>query len=183
MYPTPSTHTQTVFKQNVHFQPIQPAQSSPLQPQDRLLFDPLLDTTKGSTGSQSSSDNGSLPCGQTTQQESLHTPSPCFQQPAVPPTPYVNQTAVEQHAKTQSPPVPPRSTATASAPHRESPASDMQELLMTFATLPQAPPQAQEQSSQLPMSPQGKRTKSKNGHGVKQAKNGKAVANDGTPVC
>ena len=183
LYPTPSTHTQTVTKQNVHFQPIQPAQASPLQPQDRLLFDPLLDTTKGSTRLQSSSDNESLPCGQTTQQESLHTPSPRFQQPAVPPTPYVNQTAVEQHAKTQSPPVPPRSTATVSALHQESPASDTQEPLITFATLPQAPPQAQEQSSQLSMSPLGKRTKSKNGHGVKQAKNGKATANDGAPVC
>ena len=95
----------------------------------------------------------------------------------------MNQTAVEQHAKTQSPPVPPRSTATVSAPHQESPASDMPEPLITFATLPQAPPKAHEQSSQLPMSPQGKRTKSKNGHGVKQAKNGKAMANDSIQVC
>ena len=139
--------------------------------------------TKGSTGSQSSSDNGFLPCGQTTQQESLHTPSPCFQQPAVPPTPYVNQTAAELHAKTQSPPVPPRSTATVSAPHQKSPASDTQEPLFIFTTLPQTPPQAQEQLSQCPTSPHSKRTKSKNGHGVKQAKNGKATANYGAPVC
>ena len=183
MYPAPPTYTQTVTKQNVHFQPIQPAQASPLQPQDQLLFDPLLDTTKGSTGSQSSSDNGSLPCGQTAQQESIHTPSPCFQQPAVPPTPYVNQTAVEQHAKSQSTPIPPRSTTTVSALPQESPASDMQEPLITITTLPQTPPQTQEQLSQHPASPQGKRTKSKNGHGVKQAKNGKSMANDGAPVC
>ena len=148
-----------------------------------MLFDPLLDTTKGSTGSQSSSDNGSLPCGQTAQQESIHTPSPHFQKPAVPPTPYVNQTAVEQHAKSQSPPIPPRSTATVSAPPQESPASNTQEPLITFTTLPQTPPQAQGQLNQRPTSPQGKRTKSENGHGVKQAKNGKATANDGAPVC
>ena len=183
MYPAPPTNTQSVTKQNVYFQPIQPAQASPLQPQDRLLFDPLLDTTKGSTRLQSSSDNGSLPCGQTTQQESIHTPSPRFQKPAVPPTPYVNQTAVEQHAKSQSPPIPSRSTATVSAPPQESPASNMQEPLITFTTLPQTPPQVQEQLNQCPTSPQGKRTKSKNGHGVKQAKNGKATANDGAPVC
>ena len=34
MYPAPPTYTQSVTKQNVHFQPIQPAQASPLQPQD-----------------------------------------------------------------------------------------------------------------------------------------------------
>ena len=51
MYPAPPTYTQ-ITKPNVHFQPIQPAKPSPLQPQDRLLFDPLLNTTGGSTGLQ-----------------------------------------------------------------------------------------------------------------------------------
>ena len=44
MYPVPPTYTQST-KLNVHFQPIQPAKLTPLQPQDRLLFDPLLHTT------------------------------------------------------------------------------------------------------------------------------------------
>ena len=44
MYPAPPTYTQ-ITKPNVHFQPIQPAKLTPLQPQDRLLFDPLLNTT------------------------------------------------------------------------------------------------------------------------------------------
>ena len=37
MYPVPPTYTQST-KLNVHFQPIQPAKLTPLQPQDRLLF-------------------------------------------------------------------------------------------------------------------------------------------------
>ena len=49
MYPVPSTPNQTVAKPNVHFQPIQSAQVSPLQPQDQLLFDPLLNATEDST--------------------------------------------------------------------------------------------------------------------------------------
>ena len=36
VYPTPPNYTQ-IHQQNVHFQPIQPAKLSPLQPQDRLL--------------------------------------------------------------------------------------------------------------------------------------------------
>ena len=48
MYPVPPTYTQST-KPNVHFQPIQLAKLTPLQPQDRLLFDPLLHTTGGST--------------------------------------------------------------------------------------------------------------------------------------
>ena len=50
MYPAPPNYMQ-INQQNVHFQPIQPAKLSPLQPQDRLFFDPLLSTTTGSTGS------------------------------------------------------------------------------------------------------------------------------------
>ena len=46
VYPAPPTYTQ-ITKPNVHFQPIQPAKLSPLQPQDRLLFDPLLNTMEG----------------------------------------------------------------------------------------------------------------------------------------
>ena len=51
VYPAPPTNTQTT-KPNVHFQQIQPAKLTPLQPRDRLFFDPLLNTTGGSTRSQ-----------------------------------------------------------------------------------------------------------------------------------
>ena len=69
VYPAPPNYTQ-IHQQNVHFQPIQPAKLSPLQPQDRLLFDPLLSTTTGSTGSQSDSGD-----------PKVHTPSRVYQNP------------------------------------------------------------------------------------------------------
>ena len=80
---------QNIANNNVHFQPIQPAQTSPLQPEDRLLFDPLHQPSSTSSGSQTTTGSGFV-----------HTPSPRLPQQAVPPTPYVNQTAVDQHAKT-----------------------------------------------------------------------------------
>ena len=64
VYPAPPNYTQ-IHQQNVHFQPIQPAKLSPLQPQDRLLFDPLLSTTTGSTGSQSDSGDPTQDCNST----------------------------------------------------------------------------------------------------------------------
>ena len=82
VYPAPPTYTQ-ITKPNVHFQPIQPAKLSPLQPQDRLLFDPLLNTTGGSTGSQSHSNEDSMQSGQTASHK-VHTPSPCIPEPTKP---------------------------------------------------------------------------------------------------
>ena len=77
VYPALPNYTH-ITQQNVHFWPIQPANLSPLQHQDRLFFDPLLSTTTGSTGSQSDgvrdptqSCHGTSP--------TVHTPSP--QQP------------------------------------------------------------------------------------------------------
>ena len=63
------------------------------------------------------------------------TPSPRIPEPTIPPTPYVNQAAVEQHMRVQSPPVPPRNIATVAAPPRESPGTSVaQEPLITLAT-------------------------------------------------
>ena len=76
------------------------------------------------------------------------TPSPRIPEPTIPPTPYVNQAAVEQHMRVQSPPVLPRNTATIAAPPQESPGTSVaQEPLITLATLQQTPPQAQEQTT------------------------------------
>ena len=178
VYPAPPTYTQ-ITKPNVNFQPIQPAKLSPLQPQDRLLFDPLLNTMGGSTGSQSHSSEDSMQSGQTASHK-VHTPSPCIPEPTIPPTPYVNQAAVEQHMRVQSPPVQPRNTATVAAPPQESPGTSItQEPLIMLATLQHTPPQAQEQPTRP--SPQQKKSKSKDGQGVKQAKNNKTT--DSTPVC
>ena len=168
VYPTPPNYTQ-INQQNVHFQPIQPAKLSPLQPQDRLFFDPLLSTTTGSTGSQSdSAHDPTQDCNST--HPKVHTPSPPIPEPTIPQTPYVNQAAVEQHRRTQSPSVPPRNIATVAPPPRESPqASFAQETLITLATSQITPPQAQNQLTTSPQRP--RKSKSKDGQGIKQSKN------------
>ena len=146
MYPAPPTYTQ-ITKPNVHFQPIQPAKLTPLQPKDRLLFDPLLNTTGGLTGSQSHSSNDSMQSYHTTPPKVL-TPSPRIPEPTIPSTPYVNQAVVEQHTRAQSPPVPCRNTATVATPPQESPGTSVaQEPLITLAAPQQAPPQVQEQTT------------------------------------
>ena len=138
MYPAPPNYMQ-INQQNVHFQPIQPAKLSPLQPQDRLFFDPLLSTMTGSTGSQSdSTHNPTQDCSSAPPK--VHTPSPRVPEPTIPPTPYVNQAAVEQHMRMQSPSVPPTNITTVAPPPRESPkASVAQETLITLTTAQTTP--------------------------------------------
>ena len=144
-----------------------------------MLFDPLLNTTGGSTGSQSHSSNDSMQSYHTTPPKVL-TPSPRIPEPTIPPTPYVNQAVVEQHTRVQLPPVPPRNTATVAAPPQESPETSVaQESLITLTTPQQAPPQVQEQMTRP--SHQPKKSKSKDGQGVKQSRNNKTT--DGAPVC
>ena len=168
VYPAPPNYMQ-IHQQNVHFQPIQPAKLSPLQPQDRLFFDPLLSTTTGSTRSQSDSAHDPTQDFNSTQPQ-VHTPSRPIPEPTIPPTPYVNQAAVEQHRRTQSPSVPPRNIATVAPPPRESPqASSAQETLITLATSQITPPQAQDQLTTFPQ--RSKKSKSKDGRGIKQSKN------------
>ena len=178
MYPVPPNYMQ-INQQNVHFQPIQPAKLSPLQPQDRLFFDPLLSTTTGSTGSQSdSTHNPTQDCSSAPPK--VHTPSPRVPEPTIPPTPYVNQAAVEQHMRMQSPSVPPTNITTVAPPPRESPKAIVaQETLITLVTAQTTPPQAQ---NQLTTSPRRPRTsKSKDGRGIKQSKN--VNATDTAQVC
>ena len=167
VYPAPPNYTH-ITQQNVHFWPIQPANLSPLQHQDRLFFDPLLSTTTGSTGSQSDGvRDPTQSCHSTS--PTVHTPSPRMPGPAIPPTPYVNQAAVEQHMRTQSPSAPPRNLPTVAAPPKESPRTSVaEEPLITLATSQQTPPQAQKQLTRSPQQP--KKPKSKDGKGVKQSK-------------
>ena len=82
--------------------------------------------------------------------------------------------------RAQSPPVPPRNMATVVAPPRESTGTSVaQEPLITLATLQQTLPQAQER----PTGPshQPKKSKGKDGQGIKQSKNNKTT--DSAPVC
>ena len=178
VYPAPPNYTH-ITQQNVHFWPIQPANLSPLQHQDRLFFDPLLSTTTGSTGLQSDGvRDPTQSCHSTS--PTVHTPSPRMPGPAIPPTPYVNQAAVEQHMRTQSPSAPPRNLPTVVAPPKESPRTSVaEEPLITLATSQQTPPQAQKQLTRSPQQP--KKPKSKDGKGVKQSKN--INPSDNAPVC
>ena len=176
VYPVPPNYTQ-INQQNVHFKPIHPATLSPLQPQDRLFFDPLLSTMTGSTGLRPDRVHGpTRDCDSTPPK--VHTPTPRIPEPTIPPTPYVNQAAVEQHMRTQSPSVPPRNIATVAPPLSESPqASVVQETLITLAT--SSPPRARNQLTTSPQRP--KKSKSKDGRGIKQSKN--ANSTDTAQVC
>ena len=178
VYPAPPNYM-NINQQNVHFQPIHPAKVSPLQPQDRLFFDPLLSTTTESTRSQQGSVHDSTQnCNNTPPK--VHTPSPRIQELTIPPTPYVNQAAVEQHKRTQSPSVPPRNIATIAPPPRESQqANVVQETLITLATSQTSSPQAQNDLTTSPQRP--KKSKSKDGRGIKQSKN--VNATDIAQVC
>ena len=93
---------------NVHFQPIDPAHKSPVQTMDQSLLNSSLNLLDDSPQPQLSSSNGSIPCGQTTPQGSvyasnspIHALLPHASQLNVPPAPYVNQMAVNQHMGTQ----------------------------------------------------------------------------------
>ena len=95
---------------NVHFQPIDLAHTSSAQTMDQSLLNSSLNLLDDSPQPQSSSSNGQIPCGQTTPQGSVHARDghvPHASQMVVPPTPYVNQTAVNQHMETRPAPIPP----------------------------------------------------------------------------
>ena len=81
---------------NVHFQPIDSAQKSSVQTMDQSLLNSSLNLLDDSPQPQSSSNNGQIPCGQATPQGSEQASNGY-----VPPTPYVNQMAVNQHTGTQ----------------------------------------------------------------------------------
>ena len=82
---------------------------------DQSLLNSSLNLLDDLPRLQSSSSNRSIPCAQRTPQGSVHASNnpmhvllPHASQFNVPPTPYVNQTAVNQHMRTQPTPIPPR---------------------------------------------------------------------------
>ena len=99
MYTLPSVTSTTSSSKiggNVHFQPINPAQKSSVQAMDQSLLNLSLNLLDDSPRSQSSSSNGPIPHGQATPRVPVHKGS----YPILP-TPYVNQTAVDQHRRAQ----------------------------------------------------------------------------------
>ena len=106
MYTVPSVTSTTNSSKtggNVHFQPIDPAQKSSVQAMDQSLLNSLLNLLDDSPRSQSTSSNGPIPPGQATPRVPAHKGNY-----PVPPMPYVNQTAVDQHMRAQPALIPPR---------------------------------------------------------------------------
>ena len=118
MYTVPPTFPTTSDPKpgnNVHFHPIDPAHKSSVQTMDQSLLNSSLNLLDDSPWPQSSSGNGPIPCGQTTPQGSvhasnspMHVPLPHASKFNIPPTPYVNPIAVNQHMGTQPAPIPPK---------------------------------------------------------------------------
>ena len=106
MYTVPPTSLITSSSKtggNVHFQPIDPAQKSSVQTMDQLLLNSSLNLLDDLPRSQSSSSNGPIPHGQAMPPGSTHKGSY-----PVPPMPYINQAAMDQHMGTQPTPIPSR---------------------------------------------------------------------------
>ena len=106
MYTVPSATSTTSSSKSsgsVHFQPIDPAQKSSVQAMDQLLLNSSLNLLDDLPRLQSSSSNGPIPHGQATPRIPVHRGNY-----PIPPTPYANQTAVDQHKRAQPAPLPPR---------------------------------------------------------------------------
>ena len=108
MYTVPSVTSTTSSSKSsgsVHFQPIDLAQKSSVQAMDQSLLNSSLNLLDDSPRSQSSSSNGPIPHGQVAPRIPVHKGNY-----PIPPTPYVNQTAVDQHMRAQPAPIPPRTS-------------------------------------------------------------------------
>ena len=108
MYAIPSATSATSSSKtgsNVHFLPINPAQKSSVQAMDQSLLNSLLNLLDDLPRSQSSSSNGPIPRGQAMPSVPAYNSNY-----PVPPTPYINQTAMDQHMRAQPAPIPPKMT-------------------------------------------------------------------------
>ena len=128
MYSVPSPQSSTAGVQpnhNVHFQPINLAPKSPVQPSNQGIFNPLLNLVDDSPRPPSSSSSSSIPMWTTNptrinpvkQQFGTH-PVPHTLHTMVPPTPYVNKAAIDQHIGNPAPLLPHVTPATM-AQHRQ----------------------------------------------------------------
>ena len=123
----------------------------------------------------------------------IHALLPHASQPNVPPTPYVNQTAVNQHMGTQPAPIPPRiSTGPTNLqpPAKTLPPqvpSNSQLQPLPFVDAPPAPTQDSFVKNTASPSSLDTRSKSKNGQGVKQTLSTSSSTSTSTeksgPIC
>ena len=137
----PSTTNSAKPGSSVHFQPIDPAQKSSVQTMDQSLLNSLLNLLNDSPRTQPSSNNGQTSHGQAMPRIPAHRGTY-----PIPPTLYINQTAVDQHKRVQPTLLPPRtslSTTDIQTPKQVlSPQlpDSMQPQRLPFVDAPQPPP-------------------------------------------
>ena len=191
MYTVPSTTSTTSSSKiggNVHFQPIDPAQKSSVQAMDQLLLNLLLNLLDDLPQSQSSSSNGPIPHGQAMPRVPVHKGSY-----PVPPTPYVNQTAVDQHRREQPVLIPSRmslGSMNGQSPKQvQSPQlpDSVQPQRLPFVDAPPAPAKNYHAYNTSSPSTHETTSKSLNRQGVKQSSSESSSASTSTaksgPIC
>ena len=191
MYTVPSATSTTSSSKtggNVHFQPIDLAQKSSVQAMDQSLLNSSLNLLDDSPRSQSSSSNGPVPHGQAMPQVPAHKGSY-----PVPPMPYINQTAMDQHMRAQPALIPPRTslglTNVQSPKQVQSPQlpDSVQPQRLPFVDVPPAP--AKNYHADNTSSPSTHKTTSKslNKRGVKQSSSESSSASTSMgksgPIC
>ena len=155
---------------------------------DQLLLNSSLNLLDDLPRPQSSSSNRQIPCGQTTPQGSAHASNS-----HLPPKPYVNQTAVNQHMGTQPTRIPPRmSTGSMNLqPPIKTPPSqmpcDIQPQRLPFVNAPPALTQDYSADNTDLPSRHDIRSKSANRQGVKQTPSATSSTSTSTgksgPIC
>ena len=198
MYTVPSpfpTTSNSKAGNTVHFQPIDPAHKSSVQTMDQSLLNSslnLLDDLpqpQSSNSSRQTTPQGSAQAGNS----SAHVPLPLASQFNVSPTPYVNQTAVNQHMGTQPTLIPPRMSTnpTNLQPPTKTPSSQMpssiQPQQLPFVDAPPAPTQDCSADNTDSPSTRDTRSKSTNRQGVKQTPSASSSASTSMeksgPIC
>ena len=183
-----STTSSSKSSGSVHFQPIDPAQKSSVQAMDQSVLNSSLNLLDDSPQSQSSSSNGPIPHGQAMQQVPAHKCSY-----PIPPTRYVNQTAVDQHQRAQPTPRPPRTSlgsinvqSPKQVPSPQLPDS-VQLQRSPFVDVPPAPAKNHQAANTSSPSTLKTMSKSLNRQGVKQSSSESSSASTSTgksgPVC
>ena len=173
---------------SVHFQPIDLAQKSSVQAMDQSLLNSSLNLLDDSPRLQSSSSNGPIPHGQATPRIPAHRGNY-----PVPPMPYVNQTAVDQHRRAQLAPVSPRTSLSPinvqSPKQVQSPQlpDSVQPQRLPFVDVPPAPAKNHQTYNTSSPSTLETTSKSVNRQGVKQSSSESSSASTSTrrsgPIC
>ena len=191
MYTVPSMTSTTSSSKSggsVHFQPIDPAQKSSVQAMDQSLLNSLLNLLDDLPQLQSSSSNGPIPHGQATPRIPAHKGNY-----PIPPTPYANQTAMDQHKRAQPTLPPPRmslgSINVQSPKQVQSPQlpDSVQPQRLPFIDAPPAPAKNHQADNTSSPSTLEMMSKSVNRQGVKQSSSESSSASTSTgksgPVC